>query len=74
MHAIVSLLDRRELIERNPDPTDQRRKVVTITTAGRRTLNQLRSKIQTAQDQILAPLDKGEREQLLELLARIGRG
>jgi DNA-binding MarR family transcriptional regulator len=72
-HAIVSLLERRGLIGRNPDPTDHRRKVVTITTAGRRTLNQLRNKIQTAQDQILAPLDKGEREQLLALLARIGR-
>ncbi len=73
MHAIISLLERRGLIERNPDPTDQRRKVVTITTAGRRTLNQLRNTIQTAQDQILAPLDKGEREQLVALLARIGR-
>jgi DNA-binding MarR family transcriptional regulator len=72
-HAIVSALDQSALIQRTTDPEDQRRKVVTITANGKRTLKQLQQKIQSAQDEILAPLDKGEREQLVALLARIGR-
>jgi DNA-binding MarR family transcriptional regulator len=72
-HAIVSTLEQSGLIQRTADPEDQRRKVVTITVDGKRTLKQLQQKIQAAQNQILAPLDKREREQLLALLARIGR-
>jgi DNA-binding MarR family transcriptional regulator len=72
-HAIVSALEESGLIQRTGDPADQRRKVVAITADGRRTLKELRRKIQSAQEQILAPLDPGEREQLIALLARIGR-
>ena len=73
MHAIVSALEASGLVERTGDPADQRRKVVSITAAGRRTLKQLERRIQAAQEAILAPLDPAEREQLTELLARIGR-
>lgn len=72
-HAIVSALEQSGLVQRTMDPADQRRKVVAITTNGKRALKQLRKKIQSAQDQILAPLDAHEREQLIRLLARIGR-
>jgi MarR family transcriptional regulator, lower aerobic nicotinate degradation pathway regulator len=72
-HAIVSALEQSSLIRRTADPEDHRRKVVKITSNGKRTLTQLQQKIQSAQDQILAPLDKREREQLIALLARIGR-
>jgi DNA-binding MarR family transcriptional regulator len=72
-HAIVSALERSGLIQRTSDPEDQRRKVVTITVDGKRTLKQLDQKIQSVQEQILAPLDTREREQLVALLARIGR-
>ncbi len=72
-HAVVSLLEQRGMIERAADPADQRRKVVTITADGKRALSRLQQKIQSAQNQILAPLDSHEREQLIALLARIGR-
>jgi MarR family transcriptional regulator, lower aerobic nicotinate degradation pathway regulator len=72
-HAFVSALEQSGLIQRTADPDDQRRKVVTITVDGTRTLKRLRQKIQYAQDQILAPLDAREREQLIALLERIGR-
>lgn len=72
-HAIVSGLEQAGLVGRTGDPADQRRKVVALTAAGRRTLNQLERKIQRAQDQVLAPLDAREREQLIALLTRIGR-
>jgi hypothetical protein len=71
--AIVSNLEESGLIQRTDDPQDQRRKVVTITPGGKRTLKRLQAKIQSAQDQLLAPLDAREREQLTALLARIGR-
>jgi MarR family transcriptional regulator, lower aerobic nicotinate degradation pathway regulator len=73
MHAIVSLLERSDLILRSGDPADQRRKVVTITSAGRRVLKRLQHLIGAAQDEILAPLEPAEREQLVALLARLGR-
>lgn len=73
-HSIVATLEQAGLVERTGDPADQRRKVVSITGDGRRKLKQLKRRIQSAQDQILAPLDAGEREQLIALLARIGRG
>jgi DNA-binding MarR family transcriptional regulator len=72
-HAIVAALEQAGLIRRTPDPADQRRKVVTITTPGRHALKQLQADINSAQDQILAPLDARERVQLVALLARIGR-
>jgi DNA-binding MarR family transcriptional regulator len=72
-HAIASVLEQSGLIQRTADPEDQRRKVVTITADGKRTLKQLQRKIQSAQDQIVAPLSEREREQLAALLARIGR-
>lgn len=73
MHAIVSALEASGLIKRDGDPADQRRKVVSITPAGRRTLKQLDRRIQSAQEQILAPLQPRERDLLVALLARIGR-
>ncbi|HEX3617125.1 MAG TPA: MarR family transcriptional regulator, partial [Solirubrobacteraceae bacterium] len=72
-HAIVSALEQSGLVQRTTDPADQRRKVVTITTNGKRTLKRLQTRIQSAQDRILAPLDAHEREQLIALLTRIGR-
>jgi len=72
-HAIVSGLEQSGLIQRTADPADQRRKVVTITADGKRTLKRLQQKIESAQEQILAPLDAHEREQLITLLTRLGR-
>ena len=71
LHAIVSTLEEAGLIQRTGDPADQRRKVVTITARGKHTLSRLHDRIQSAQDQILIPLDPPEREQLVALLARI---
>jgi DNA-binding MarR family transcriptional regulator len=73
MHAIVSRLERSDLIRRSGDPADQRRKVVTIAPAGTRALKRLQQLIGAAQEEILSPLEPAEREQLLALLARLGR-
>ncbi|MFJ2054871.1 winged helix DNA-binding protein [Streptomyces sp. NPDC087908] len=53
------------------DDTDRRRVVVRLTPAGRTYLAELSAEIATADDEILAPLDPAEREQLASLLRRV---
>lgn len=71
MVATVNELGEQGLLERTPDPTDRRRNVVTITSAGRRQLRKLDRLVAGAQDQLLAPLSAGERTRLVELLTRV---
>jgi DNA-binding MarR family transcriptional regulator len=58
-------------VERTPDLTDRRRNVVTLTTAGRRHLRKLDKLLAKVQDDLLAPLSPGERQQLVDLLTRV---
>ena len=71
---VVAALDELEadsLVERSPDPDDGRRKIVTITAAGKRRLRKLDVVVAAAQDQLLAPLSEPERADLIRLLARV---
>jgi len=58
-------------VVRDPDPTDRRRNVVTVTAAGRRHLAKLERRLTRAQDALLADLDDVERAELLTLLRRV---
>jgi DNA-binding MarR family transcriptional regulator len=58
-------------VARTPDPTDRRRNIVTITTTGRRRLRSLDELVTDAQDELLTPLSKRERDDLTRLLTRI---
>jgi DNA-binding MarR family transcriptional regulator len=69
--AVINDLAGRGLIERAPDPADRRRNVITLTPNGRRYLRQLDNLIATIQDDLLAPLTQPERDQLIQLLARL---
>ncbi|MBO0768070.1 MAG: MarR family transcriptional regulator, partial [Solirubrobacterales bacterium] len=71
LHAIVSTLEDQGLVVRRADPNDQRRKVVAITGAGTRKLKRLETRIVSAQEEVLAPLEAAERGQLLALLRRL---
>ncbi len=71
MVATVNELVEHDLVERTPDPTDRRRNVVTLTAAGRRQLRRLDSLLAKVQDELLAPLSAGEREEFVRLLTRI---
>ena len=71
---LVGLLDELEgdgLIERKRDTVDRRRQAVTITPAGRKTLDQLRALSAKLEDDFLTPLDAHERKQLHELLLKV---
>jgi MarR family transcriptional regulator, lower aerobic nicotinate degradation pathway regulator len=71
---LVGLLDELEgdgLVERRRDTVDRRRQTVTITAAGRKTLERLRSLSAAIEDDFLAPLSASERTELHGLLLRI---
>jgi DNA-binding MarR family transcriptional regulator len=67
-------LERRDLVRRNADPGDRRRKRVAMTTTGRRVLRSLDEAVRQAQDQVLQPLSAAERTTLVTLLERLQPG
>ncbi|MFE4610604.1 MarR family winged helix-turn-helix transcriptional regulator [Streptomyces niveus] len=71
MVGVLNELAQRQLVERAPDPDDQRRNVITISTAGRRQLRRLDKVLDALHDELLAPLDAAERDQLVRLLTRL---
>jgi len=71
MVAVINELVDQELVQRAPDPADQRRNVITLTTTGRRRLRQLDTLIDSLQAAALAPLTQPERDQFVRLLTRL---
>jgi MarR family transcriptional regulator, lower aerobic nicotinate degradation pathway regulator len=58
-------------VERAPDPADHRRNVITLTPAGTAHLKRLDGLLTDVQDELLAPLSPGERDQLTRMLSRV---
>ncbi|MEV8346133.1 MarR family winged helix-turn-helix transcriptional regulator [Streptomyces niveus] len=71
MVGVLNELAQRQLVERAPDPDDQRRNVITISPVGRRQLRRLDGVLDVLHDELLAPLDAAERDQLVRLLTRL---
>jgi MarR family transcriptional regulator, lower aerobic nicotinate degradation pathway regulator len=69
--ALLDSLEARGLIDRQRDPHDRRRHVVSITSGGKRQLVRLRSIAKQLEDELLAPLDAASRETLHDLLLRL---
>jgi DNA-binding MarR family transcriptional regulator len=64
-------LERRELVERRPDPGDRRRNSVGLTRRGMRLLRDLDAVMLSVQEEFLAPLSPRERTTLVGLLQRL---
>lgn len=71
---MLNHLERQDLVVREPDPRDRRKNAVTVTSAGRRTLERCARLADEANERLLAPLDPEERRTLLALLARVQQG
>ena len=69
----VAELEELGQVGRSADPTDGRRRIVTVTATGRRQLQRLERELTTAQDEFLAPLTDADRRRLHELLTRLYR-
>lgn len=71
VNGILNRLQTGHLVDRQPDPADRRRNVVTLTDAGRGHLEELQEHADAVQDELLAGLDAPERRQLHALMAKL---
>jgi len=71
MVSTIDDLEKKGLVERQAHPSDRRAYALHVTDAGRETLARGREVVQDVQDELLAPLDGTEREQLRSLLLRL---
>jgi DNA-binding MarR family transcriptional regulator len=71
--GILDALEERGLVERRRDPNDRRRHLVSLTSEGKKQLGRLRTIIGRLEDDLLAPLDAGERQSLHELVLKLSR-
>jgi DNA-binding MarR family transcriptional regulator len=64
-------MEARALVARTVDPTNRRRNIVEITTAGRRRLVELDRLIDDVQERFLAPLSPTERRQFAKIMRKL---
>ena len=71
MTYLLDDIERAGLVERRPDPADRRARQVQVTAKGRDLSNDLRERLEKAEDHVLAVLPDGDREQFRTLLRRL---
>ena len=69
--AVVDRLEGRELIERKVSPGDKRVRLVSVTPAGEKLLQSVMPAMLRAQDRMLAPLPKADRQKFMAMVKRI---
>ncbi|MFD9500209.1 MarR family winged helix-turn-helix transcriptional regulator [Streptomyces sp. NPDC060035] len=69
--GILNRLEGCRQVDRQADPANRRRNVVTLTAAGRQHLEELQQHADVVQAELLAGLDAAERRQLHSLLAKL---
>jgi DNA-binding MarR family transcriptional regulator len=74
MVSTIDELEAQGLVERRRNPQDRRAHALHLTAKGRRTLAKGREVAGRAQEELLAPLNAEERQQLHQLLLRLAQG
>lgn len=69
--SVIGRLESRGWVRRESDEADRRRKLLWVTQEGAQAANEMKRLVRKVQQRILAPLEDGEREQLLALLDRL---
>ena len=72
--SVITRLEARGWVRREPDAADRRRKLLWVTEAGAAAAQVMRRSVAKVQQRILAPLAPSEREQLVTLLDRLVAG
>jgi DNA-binding MarR family transcriptional regulator len=70
---IVGRLEQRGWVTRRPDPADRRAVLLTITPAGRRTLDEARARARAAYEERLARLDSADRAAIAAAIPALDR-
>jgi DNA-binding MarR family transcriptional regulator len=69
--AVLDSLARKNLIERRPDDTDRRRRLVALTEEGTKLVHDLEDRAAQEQEAFLKPLGREDRAHLNQLLRRL---
>lgn len=72
--SLLDTLERRGLVERQPDANDRRRLLIVITEDGKAIVDQFLPEVVALQTAALATLTETQRRQLVELLTAVGAG
>jgi DNA-binding MarR family transcriptional regulator len=72
--SVITRLEARGWVRREPDGADRRRKLLRVTPQGAEIAQKMKRSVGKVQQRILEPLDSREREQLVALLDRLVAG
>ena len=70
----IDRLERARLIERRPDPNDRRGKLIALTDAGKRTIDETIGRHVANEERLLSVLTRAEQEELNALLEKLIAG
>jgi len=69
--SVIDALEKRGLVERQPDPDDRRVWLVTVTRAGKELVEQVNASDQVLRSELRAGISRADRQQLAALLVRL---
>jgi len=69
--SVIDALEKRGLVERQPDPDDRRVWLVTVTRAGQELVEQVNASDQVLRSELRAGISRADRQQLAALLVRL---
>lgn len=69
--SVIDSLEKRGLVERQPDPDDRRVWLVTVTRSGKELVEQVNASDQVLRSELRAGISRADRQQLAALLVRL---